>query len=297
MKSISRLALIFILILCIAGICVPAAQAFETVFFATTVVTDAKSGETYDMAVSISGDSNAHIIEISLYYDPELVSISDLKGGSITEGTGGLVLLEDHKDTNRIIFSILMPRDPFMGEGELFTFKATLLREQSAEFRLEVSSLINMPINGTATDIPISAASGGLFVGSSSPRITPVESTPSRTSQVSPPVTPALATPVPAPENSDSFTNPYTPDGSESNDSGNDDNDSKEDATIQDQHSDTGNQDTDDYISSEVQETDKLSDVEPGNGLASDLSFLIYVGIGVLVLALVLLFIVKNKNK
>lgn len=311
MKSISRIALVFILTLCFVGVCIPAAQAFETVSFETTVVMNAKSGETYDMSVAISENSNAHIIELSLYYDPTLVSISDLRSGSITEGIGGLVLLEDHKESNRIIFSILMPRDPFMGEGALFTFKATLLREQNAEFRLDVSGLINMPINGEATDIPISAASGGLFVGTSAPGITPIVNTPSPTSQVNPTATPATATSAPAPDDSgdptdpadpadpdathapdDPGATPYAPDGSAGND-GNADGDANGDGD--------GDPTQDDAPASTDQRTEaegadqSIDEAEPKP--ASDLSWLIYVGIGVLVLALVGLFIVKNKNK
>lgn len=124
-------------------------------------VDGAKPGDEITIDVTIAGSYEAHIVNFTFEYDPESLEIISAKQGSLLENaaSSGILVILDEKtlaSVGRIAFGIAGAANPLTGEGELLKLKFRIKDGVTVnqQVKLYVSEFSNMPV-GETTSTPI----------------------------------------------------------------------------------------------------------------------------------------------
>ena len=126
----------------------------------------AAPGEEITASVLVSGEFEAHILNLELNYDSAVFEVTNATMSSVLEqatANGGVVIVDYTTVPGSIRVGVIMPNEPFDTDGELINIDLTV-KDDAAEgsyFLVPVvTEFRNFPIDGEPTDIPFDVVHG-----------------------------------------------------------------------------------------------------------------------------------------
>ena len=165
-------AVVTILLLTLALL--PSAVAEGPVAFYVDAPSEAKAGDTLTVRVSLTGEYEAHILNMRLNYDPKSLEYVSVTRGEVLQAAAmGMAICEKAEDKPFISVGILMYGDPIHAEGVIFEAVFTVLSGASSSTKLElevtefgylpITATVAQPVENTVENatVKISGGSGG----------------------------------------------------------------------------------------------------------------------------------------
>ena len=128
----------------------------------------AKAGDTITVKLLVSGDYQAHTLNLRVYFDNTSYSLKGKTfGEAYQEATsnGGWGMCELNKQKNAVSLGIMMISEPMSSEGELVSFDFDVLgtASENTEFLVTIEDFGFMPV-GQSVASPIDYTTSGLTV-------------------------------------------------------------------------------------------------------------------------------------
>ena len=183
------------------------AERASAVFSAPSVIV--APGGTVNIPVRISGDYEAHGLNLWLVFDDASFALENVERGEVLSSIsaqGGLAVLDTKVENgkNSVRLGVIMPTDPFSTQGVLFTARLTVKPGVSAgtviplDLHVTTKDFIYMPIGDhQGQPIPFTLSPGSVTVSNYAPTPTPT---------AAPTSVPATPTPSPTPRPSSTPT-------------------------------------------------------------------------------------------
>ena len=160
-KLISFFTVLAVLIAACFTVFPAAAATGEGAFFTLSDVADAVPGEPFTVTLHVSGNYEAHGMNLSVMYDPNCMVLEHTEIGqylTAAASSGNLVQIDDVTKVNSglIKIGVICPINAVSGEGDMLTMRFHIKEGVTVnqQVLLSVDELIYLPI-GSTTSTPV----------------------------------------------------------------------------------------------------------------------------------------------
>ncbi|MBR5947534.1 MAG: hypothetical protein IKZ82_02650, partial [Clostridia bacterium] len=172
-------------------------------FYVDPDYTQTEAGQEVTVDVRVEGTYEAHALNFRLDYDSENFELVSAENGEIltaAANNGAMVVLDGETIEGSVRLGVLMPNDPMIGEGVVFTL--TLRAKETAApgvypVDIEAVEFINYPVDGGETPVEHEDIPGEIEIIET---VTEPPTNPPTEPPTNPPTEPPTPTPVPVTE-------------------------------------------------------------------------------------------------